>query len=146
MSCDASIPITEPCGTRVAISAVIFPSPQPTSRTRSPLEMEQSEYLLGRCLLESRSPGVFSCIPFSHAFPQAPGSPESEESGDDTPARAAKRLRQRGGALHAIAVFVAPIARRTGRSLHFDLCPVNTLSLNDRERHVQELTLEITAR
>ena len=32
MSCDGSTPSTEPRGTRSAIAAEIFPSPQPTSR------------------------------------------------------------------------------------------------------------------
>src|ERR1700753_1386918 len=35
MSAEASTPTTEPCGRRAAISAVVFPFPQPISRTRS---------------------------------------------------------------------------------------------------------------
>jgi hypothetical protein len=43
MRSDGSMPTTEPPGTRSAISAVIFPSPQPMSRTRSAPESSRPD-------------------------------------------------------------------------------------------------------
>ena len=60
MSCDGSTPSTEPRGSRAAISAVILPSPQPTSRTRSPPSSVSAARLSSASLCWSRETSRYS--------------------------------------------------------------------------------------
>src|SRR5882757_9251439 len=68
MSAEASTPTTEPWGTRAAISAVVFPFPQPTSRIRSlPLRSSsaRTSSAIAACKVEIRaySDAFHSVIP-----------------------------------------------------------------------------------
>ncbi len=68
MSAEASTPTTAPWGTRAAISAVVFPFPQPTSRIRSlPLRSSnaRTSSAMAACKVEIRaySDAFHSVIP-----------------------------------------------------------------------------------